>query len=157
MAILRLLGLHTVSSCAGHLDRGVGPWVGLKSPRAAADRERMSHAADSSPEKRRALRLALRHNAAELQTLVGLLDRFYAERAVSSAQRLIVQGFGVVGYNLSSQSADLLRVVPRNQRRALLAGQRGELRAFTDFLKAEFFGTKDDAPSPATSPAPGRE
>ncbi|MFC8852944.1 hypothetical protein ACFT5D_07810 [Streptomyces sp. NPDC057144] len=157
VAILRLLGLTTTSSCAGHLDRRVGPWVGFKSPRVAADRERMNHAADRSPEKRRALRLALKHNAAELQTLVGLLDRFYDERAVPSSRRLIVQGFGVVGYNLSSQSADLLRLVPRDQRRALLVSQRDELRAFTDFLKAEFFGTKNDAPSSATPPAPGRE
>jgi hypothetical protein len=91
----------------------------------------------------------MKHNAAELQTLIRYLERFYTGRDVPFGRRLIVQGFGLVGYNLSCQSGDLLRVAPADQRRALLDNQRAELRAFTDFLKAEFFETKDSAPSRA--------
>ncbi|MEW2424558.1 hypothetical protein AB0911_28815 [Streptomyces nigra] len=45
-----------------------------------------------------------------------------------------------MSYRLTTQAADLIAITPRSERHALLDEQRQELRDFTEFLKAEFFG-----------------
>ncbi len=77
------------------------------------------------------------------------MERFYETCDVPQSRQLIVQGFGVIGYRLTTQSADLVHVVSKDERHELVDVQCQEFDAFTEFLKAEFFGTKDDAPSRA--------
>ncbi|WP_217241378.1 hypothetical protein [Streptomyces sp. AC555_RSS877] len=141
VAVLRLLGFHTYMSCGGHIDRALGPSVSIASPHADEHRRR-AHEAEKQGDReqaRRAWQMVERHNAVELRRLVLLLARFYDGREVPHDHRLVAQGFGRLRYDLGSHSRDLLRVVPRNQRRALLDKQRQELRDFTDFLKVERF------------------
>lgn len=82
--------------------------------------------------------------------LIPYLECFYRDRSVPQSRRLIVQGFGPLGYRLTSQDADLLAVTPRTERRALLEQQRQEFDAFTEFVKGEFFTAESDIPPRAT-------
>lgn len=148
VTILRLLGFTTTGSCGGHADRMLSPYVAFRSAANADDRQRIEEAADQAARGRRKSQ-AIQHNAAELGRLLSLLERFYNTRAVPYRQRLICQGFGVIGYRLTTQDADLVTVAPKDDRRELVKRQRREFDAFTKFLEAEFFGTKDDAPSRA--------
>jgi hypothetical protein len=143
VAILRLLGIHTHMSCGGHTARCIGPWVSFRSPRAASYQAQAYEAEKEGDHERarRAWRLVERYNAQQLHRLVQLLARFYEGRDVPHEQRLVAHGFGRLRYDLSCQSRDLLRVTPRDQRRGLLDQQRQEFRVFTEYLKAEFFGS----------------
>ncbi|MEV8548191.1 hypothetical protein [Streptomyces sp. NPDC051572] len=138
VAILRVLGVHTNMSCGGHVDRLLSPYVTFASPDSNDDRRR-GYASDDRRLRRRLIGRASRRNAQELHILLPHLERFYQGRDVPQSKRLILQGFGPLGYRLTSQSADLVHVVPRHERRALLDEQRQEFRAFTEFLKAETF------------------
>ncbi|WP_369042470.1 hypothetical protein [Streptomyces sp. Midd1] len=148
VTILRLLGFTTHSSCGGHLDRPANPYVAFRSPSNQADRRLIEEAATQA-EKRRRTNEAIQHNAIELARLLPLMERFYETCDVPQSRQLIVQGFGVIGYRLTTQSADLVHVVSKDERHELVDVQCQEFDAFTEFLKAEFFGTKDDAPSRA--------
>lgn len=139
VAALRMIGVNTIASCGGHVDRLLSPYVMLASPEAMTARRRASESVDHAT-KQRLLKKATKRNADELATLLLYLDQFYRGRDASRSRRLIVQGFGPMSYRLTSQVADLVTVVPRAERRALLDEQRQELRDFTEFLKAEFFG-----------------
>jgi hypothetical protein len=138
VAILRLLGLHTTSSCGGHADRTLSPYIAFRSPRTSALRPRTANVNDEAT-ARRLRRMTLKANADELASLLPLLDRFYETRDNPQSQRLIVQGFGLIGYRLTVQSADLLLTTPRQARPALLKRQRDQLNDFTRFLVAEYF------------------
>jgi hypothetical protein len=148
VAILRLLGFTTTGSCGGHADRLLAPYVDFRSATNADDRRRLEEAADQVTRRRRKNQ-AIRHNAAELGRLVPLLERFYDGSAVPYRQRLICQGFGVIGYRLTTQDADLVAVFSKDERRELVRRQRHEFDTFTTFLKAEFFAALDEAPSRA--------
>ncbi|MFD9431462.1 hypothetical protein [Streptomyces sp. NPDC060002] len=148
VTVLRLLDFTTHSSCGGHLDRPASPYVAFRASSNQADR-RFIEEAETQDEQRRRKDEAMQHNAAVLDRLLGYLERFYVDRDVPLQQRLICQGFGVIGYRLTTQSADLVHVATKDERHDLVDVQRQEFDAFTEFLKAEFFGTKDDAPSRA--------
>lgn len=145
---LRLLGFTTTGSCGGHADRMLSPYVAFRSATNADDRQHIEEAADQIARRRRKSQ-AIQHNAAELGRLLSLLERFYDTRAVPYRQRLICQGFGIIGYRLTAQDADLVAVVSKDERRELVKRQRLEFDAFTAFLEAEFFAALDDAPSRA--------
>lgn len=148
VAILRLLGFSTTSSCGGHFDRAATPYVAFRSEDNQYERQRIEEA-NSSVAKQHWKKQAIQHNAAELGRLLGYLERFYTDRDVPLRRRLICQGFGVIGYRLTTQGADLVYVLSKDERRRLVIQQRQEFDAFTEFLKAEYFRTKDDAPSRA--------
>lgn len=148
VAILRLLGFHTDSSCGGHFDRAASPYVAVRAPSNQADRRRIEEAGTQG-EKRRCKNQALQHNAGELARLLPLVERFYETRNVPQSRRLTCQGFGLIGYRLTTQSADLVHIASKVERHRLVDAQRQEFDAFTEFMKAEFFGTKNDAPSRA--------
>ncbi|MEU3251083.1 hypothetical protein [Streptomyces sp. NPDC006997] len=148
VTILRVLGFTTTGSCGGHADRLLAPYVGFRSATNAEDRQYIEQAPDQAARRRRKNQ-TIRHNAAELGRLVPLLGRFYDGSAVPYKQRLICQGFGVIGYRLTTQDADLVTVVSKDERRELVKRQRREFDAFTKFLEAEFFAALDDAPSRA--------
>ncbi|MBP5895224.1 hypothetical protein F3K32_36000 [Streptomyces sp. LBUM 1483] len=139
VAALRMIGIHTIASCGGHVDRLLGPYVMLASPEATTARRRASESDDQAV-KRRLLKKAAKLNAHELATLLPYVERFYRGQDASRSRRLIVQGFGPMSYRLTTQAADLIAITPRSERHALLDEQRQELRDFTEFLKAEFFG-----------------
>ncbi|MGW0495768.1 hypothetical protein ACWD0Z_10165 [Streptomyces sp. NPDC003007] len=148
VAILRLLSFTTTGSCGGHADRLLAPYVDFRSATNSNDRQHIEEAPDPATRRRRKNQ-TIQRNAAELGRLVSLLERFYDDGAVPYRQRLICQGFGLIGYRLTTQDADLVTVASKDERRELVKRQRHEFDAFTAFLKAEFFGTKDDAPSRA--------
>ncbi|MGW3287531.1 hypothetical protein ACWDR3_23145 [Streptomyces sp. NPDC001002] len=148
VAALRLTGIHTDASCGGHVDRVISPYVTFRSVTNADDRQHIEKATDQTTRLRRKRR-AIQRNAAELGRLLRYLEHFYADRDVPLRQRLICQGFGLIGYRLSTQDADLVTMATKVERRKLVERQRQEFDAFTEFLKAEFFCTKDDAPSRA--------
>ena len=146
VAILRLLGLHTYSSCGGHAERGCSPYVAFRSPDASTYREQAANEKDEAA-ARRLRRMTLRANARELAQLLPLLDRFYSELNFPQSQRLIVQGFGLIGYRLTVQSADLLITNPQWLSLVMLKRQRDQLNGFTRFLVAEYFAhLKIDTP-----------
>ncbi|SCE18234.1 hypothetical protein GA0115244_118910, partial [Streptomyces sp. DvalAA-19] len=51
------------------------------------------------------------------------------------AQWLIRQGFGLIGYRLTTQSADLVHIASTNKRHKLVNAQRQEFDAFTELTK----------------------
>ncbi|MFE1887224.1 hypothetical protein [Streptomyces microflavus] len=145
---LRLLGFTTTSSCGGHFGRPASPYVALRSPENQADRQRIE-GAQNQAEQHRLRELAIQHNAGQLARLIGLVERFYEARNVPQSQRLICQGFGVIGYRLTTQDTDLVHVVDQPVRRELVARQRLEFDAFAEFLTDTFFEQKDATPSRA--------
>ncbi|MFF5363170.1 hypothetical protein ACFY4I_27890 [Streptomyces scabiei] len=140
VAILRLMGFKTHMSCGGHVDRARGPWVSFR-PRQADTYSSKAHGEDDSAKTRRYWRLVEKYNAREMQRLLPYLVRFYENRQVPYERQLIVQGFGRLRYDLTTLDKDLIRLVDKTQRRAHLDRQRQEFRDFTEFLKADFFGT----------------
>jgi hypothetical protein len=138
VAILRLLGFTTTSSCGGHADRLLSPYVAFRSATNADDRRHIEDATDQAT-RQHWKNQTIQHNAAELGRLLSLLERFYDDRAVPYRQRLICQGFGVIGYRLTTQDADLVAVVPEGERRVLVERQRQEFDACAKFLRARFF------------------
>jgi hypothetical protein len=73
VAALRMVGVHTVMSCGGHVDREIGPSVSVASPRAEKHR-RQAHEAEKPGDPTKALRawrMVERYNAAELRHLVA--------------------------------------------------------------------------------------
>ncbi|WP_406391364.1 hypothetical protein OG806_08245 [Streptomyces sp. NBC_00882] len=137
---LRLLGIHTAMSCGGHVDRLLSPYVTFASPDPNNDLRRAYAKDEDLRTRRRLKRRRVRRNAEELRVLLPRLERFYQGRDVPQSKRLIVHGFGPSGYQLTTQAADLVALAPQSERRALLDEERQEFRAFTEFLKAEFFG-----------------
>ena len=144
VAALRLLGFSTHSSCGGHFDRPASPYMAFRSGQNQADRQRIEDARTQAA-SRRLKNTAIQHNAGELARMLRLVEHFYEERTAPRSQQLIVQGFGIIGYRLTVQAADLVYVVTNDERRELVSAQRQEFDAFTDFLKAEFFAALDDA------------
>ena len=143
LVALRLLGFHTHSSCGGHFDRPSSPYVAFRSAKNQVDRQQIESASTQAA-ARRLRNKAIQHNAGELARMLRLVECFYDERLTPRSQQLIVQGFGVIGYRLTAQAADLVYVAANDERRELVDAQRREFDAFTDFLKAEFFATWDD-------------
>ncbi|MFJ7189707.1 hypothetical protein [Streptomyces bacillaris] len=148
VAALRLVGINTDGSCGGHADRLLGPYVTFRSTTNASDRQQIKRAATPSTLRRRKRR-AIQHNAVQLSQVLAYLERFYAHRGVPASQRLICQGFGVIGYRLTAQDADLVTMVREGDRQRFVERQRREFDAFAQFLRTEFFATLSDAPSRA--------
>jgi hypothetical protein len=138
---LRLLGLHTVGSCAGHISRSgsTGPFVLFKSPQTIELELLAKHIPPADPQYKQLRLRATKLNAKELPKLLPHLDAFYQNRHVPYAQRLIVQSFGPTAHRLTCQGSELMYSAGRNERRTLLRRHQLEMRTFTEFLKSIYF------------------
>lgn len=126
VAILRLLGIHTTSSCAGHSDRVTGgPYVKFASVHNDHVFTRMKEAGDrTGPEYKRIFDEGTRNSLIEWQKIIPFLDSFYADRIVSYNQRIIISGFGPTDNCLMCQGADLGCIFDNQERNKLLKKQR---------------------------------
>ncbi len=146
VAILRTIGVNTVSSCGGHLDRGYGPYVWFEAKDAAADRARYAEyqraAKSDTPTDavREVGRKISRDEIAEKRKLFPYLEEFYATRNSRFANRLLIENHGFAGTMLHCQGAMLVGVMglePLEVRRRLLKAHQREMRDFTEFLKVK--------------------
>ena len=136
VAVLRLLGINTFSSCWGHADRLTGgPYVMFKSSEAKDLEPKLQAINDPLDPKFKRLRAKLvRANLRERAKLLPLLEDFYEGRPTPFGQRLIIEGIGVEGSRLKVQNIELM-AVDRGGRRQILSAAQAEMRAFTEFLK----------------------
>jgi len=145
VAILRLLGIHTTSSCAGHLDRITGgPYVNFASVRNDQVFTKMKEAGDrKSSEYKRIFNEGTRNNLIERQKIVPYLDSFYANRIVPSNQRIIITGFGPTKNCVMCQGAEFGHILGDQERNELLNKNKNEMKLFTEYLKLCYFSPKE--------------
>lgn len=151
---LKASGVHTTFSCQGHLDYGTnGPYIDV----AAKDYFKLSIELDKlCPESRKHTILCERIeilNLKERAKLLILVDRFYKVRRilgiidkscktrfVGTDERLIVRPLGRERSRLESQGVSTIKLTHSKRiRAAKLKKYRKEMRAFTAFLKLEYF------------------
>jgi len=141
--LLNLLGIHTVSSCEGHLDRELTPNVMFYDPGADDLEDQFIDMRDhSDPEYKRMLDECIRLNFKEVQRINPLLDEFYQDRLVPFTQRLILlpmyTGGGLLVCQGVGRSPDLSVSDPMELQHILKVNQ-SEMRAFTEFLSRKYF------------------
>src|SRR5581483_1069474 len=155
---LRLSGIHTVSSCEGHLNWGVGaPWVSMAAPpddRLLRWEDQLSEAsgdADDLAAKggateaieaayRRMHQARLAAKAVHLEVsgrALALLGEYYDLASGPTERRLILTMLGNGRARLQSQGADFQEVRPEDQRAHKLLEYQQEMSAFTAFLKGK--------------------
>jgi hypothetical protein len=134
---MRLLGFNTTASCAGHIRRmNTGPYVIFELPKARDYAKRARVINDSHDPNFRALRkLANRQRAIDLGRMLTYLDEFYQNRLVNQSGRLIVQSMPMTLNILQCQGAEAAYAVNADTKKAILAHNQAEMRAFTDFLR----------------------
>lgn len=138
VAAMRALGINTIGSCEGHVDRVTGgPYVMFEAPNI----QRYKSAYLSMPDRlgkdyRKAYQRAVSKNMYEVKKVLILLDDFYIGRVVPTNQRLTVQCFDTLAGKLMCQGGYLAHIMTRTERMELLDKNRLEIRAFTDFLLA---------------------
>lgn len=153
---LNALGIHTIASCEGHLDRGIAaPWVDIAAPnvreleKAAFLKQRaveQARLAGVPPEGRQELmreaeqaKLEVKRlHVQERMKLVCYLDAFYRERHADYDRRLILVMDWSGGSRLQSQGADCQDVRTQEERARNLSAYREEMQAFTVFLRRMF-------------------
>ncbi len=157
---LNVLGVSTLASCYGHLDRGqASPWIEVGDPgarplarvamlklqRAEQACARGAHEDERHARKAEAETAVLdvrRLHLVERAKLLHLLDGFYRQRLVAADRRLIITALDWMGSGrLESQGTDHQVVAPPEERASRLIEYQDEMRQFTAFLKALFFGT----------------
>jgi hypothetical protein len=148
VAILRLLGVNTVGSCEGHLDRGYGPYVSFEAKAADSDRELQSQIRQKFKGKtgeidytwRAVITKMSQDEIAERRKLLPYLDEFYANRNTLHTARLTLESLGLGSIILRCQNAILVGSPSREplaaRRRVLEMNQR-EMQDFTEFLQAK--------------------
>ena len=138
---LNAFGITTVQSCEGHRDHGRPyPWITCASDEA---KNLFQQSGEANARKDYQEAQNLKHRAEVLQgvlqgRLVHLLTRFYAHRHVAQERMLIVYARYPGTIILESQgAASLIGEASDAQERGLALCQE-EMRAFAEFLKAEF-------------------
>lgn len=152
---LNVLGIHTMASCAGHLDHGqAAPWVHIGDPEArplarvamlkmlevdqarsrgapAGERQALQCEADQA-------RLAVKRlHLVERAKLLRVLDLFYQQHQAPADRRLIINPGEWTGIScLESQGADFQTVAAPDERTTKLAEYQEEMQAFGTFLKS---------------------
>ncbi len=153
--VLNLLGLPTVMSCEGHMDGASGaPWVDLEDQEASQQTERIgqlfkvAQAAYSAAQadtaqlfrQAHAARVeALKRHLEVRAKLMDLLELFYEQRQVSYDVMLVIQTKGAGRSRLESQGASFQEIASPDIRAQKLAIYQEEMRAFTAFLKDQYF------------------
>jgi hypothetical protein len=139
VTVLQVLGMHTCQFCEGHLDWGeAAPWIELCSP----DADALTPKINALLEQIEALERELKQyrteqqaaEAKELKQLLPFLDAFYRDREVPYEQRLIMAGM-----RLTSQGVELQAAEPDGVKAQKLRDYQEEMRAFTAFVKQQFF------------------
>src|SRR5690606_30908163 len=146
------------ASCEGHVDWGTGaPWVDiskenyaeLKTAMQKAAEARKSIANESDLVKRREKEGELLADIHRIESdvsqelhqvlppLFELLNRFYENRTVTNANRLVLRPVGALVVRLESQGALLQRSKSNRTEERLIAYQK-EMQEFGEFLKKSF-------------------
>jgi HAD superfamily hydrolase (TIGR01509 family) len=141
VAILRLLEVNTIASCAGHVNRITrGPYIMFDSADNAMIHVTMKEIHDRKSIKYKKLfNNALKNNLMERQKILPYLEGFYKNRMVSYNQRIIIEGFGPSINYLMCQGADLRYALDDKRQQLILKRNQAEMRAFTEYMKAKYF------------------
>lgn len=149
VAILNCMEFTTDGSCEGHLhNQSKAPWIHFEFIPAQLKQEIRQTRLNLAKGEKTSPRLEALLKEAKLKLLggqariVNLLDEFYSGRLGSAETRL-----GITFYpdsaRLKSQGADLQDLyLPEMQAKKLSAYQE-EMRAFTEFLKTNFFSENE--------------
>ncbi len=136
---MRIMGIHTAMSCGGHLRRVTGgPYIMFTSPTAKKYADRCRQIGDSRDISYKA---SIKSNKRELTwaaKIYSLLERFYANRAVTFSQRLALRTAGLSASRLDCQGAEMAHIVNIQTRKWILTNNQAEMRGFTEFLKTDF-------------------
>lgn len=143
VAILRLMGFRTTSSCAGHLRRITnGPYVIFVSPKARKYEIKLQQIGNyADPEYKTTAKKATRESVRERQRLIAYLKTFYANRHKAYDQQLVVCPLGLSASQLYCLGVDRALIVGEKDRKILLEADREEIRAFTEYLKTVYFSS----------------
>lgn len=147
---LNVLGIPTVGSCEGHLERAVAaPWVDVEPPEVLALRQQLRELQDQEGVQRtpgvtytpseavQRLRQEIKEQqlAARLKVMT-LLDAFYRERWVPYDRRLIITNRDWLGRSrIECQGTDFQEVAEPTLRQQKLVEYQQEMQAFAAFLK----------------------
>lgn len=140
VAVLRVIGINTTMSCAGHLRRHTGgPYVSFNSPAAVEYETKLGDLEPdfSDVKYRRLYDKTCQLHYREIQKLIEQLDAFYARRTIPYVHRLTILFRGYTGGQLHCQGARLSRVFTPPDRKQLLTRNREEMQEFTEFLKEQ--------------------
>lgn len=147
---LNVLGIPTVASCEGHLERAIAaPWVEIEPGEVLALRQQLRELQDQEGIQRtpgttylpseavaRLRQTIKEHQLAARRALMDVLDAFYCDRLVPYDCRLIITSREWLGRSrLECQGTDFQEVAELALRQQKLAEYLGEMQAFTAFLK----------------------
>ena len=145
VTVLRLLGFKTTGSCSGHVLRNTsGPYVVFESPRAiryAALANRVENPSLDQAYKR-FRKKAIYYSALEQQKLIIYLDAFYRDRPLDYPHHLLIQSMPLTYNSLKCQGAEAAVAAPRKERKEILAKNQAEMKAFTEYLKQQYFAER---------------
>src|SRR5581483_10722391 len=147
VVLLNVLGIHTMASCAGHLDHGqAAPWVDIGDPEARPlarvamlkmqeiDQARNCGASAEESQIRQGAaaqaRLAVKRlHLIERAKLLRVLDLFYQQHEAPADRRLIINPKEWTGIGrLESQGADFQTVAPPDERATKLTEYQEEMQ-----------------------------
>ena len=151
---LNVLDIHTLASCEGHMDHGTfAPWIDIGTDFELIDsvRQLKDQAMDIYQQGDEELATLMFQNAERmrltvktaqtegLKKLMSALEEFYDDREVPLDQRLVLliasDGFA----RLESQGVAFQELAPDEEKAERLIRCQSEMRAFTNFLKENFF------------------
>lgn len=150
---LTVLGIPTVASCEGHLERAIAaPWIDVEPPEVLNLRQQLRELQDQEGVQRTpgATYLpseAVTHLRQEIKTrqlaarrqLLAALDAFYRDRWVPADRRLIITSREWLGRSrLECQGTDFQEVVEPATRQQKLVEYQQEMQAFTAYLRARY-------------------
>lgn len=159
VVVLNLLGLPTTQSCEGHLDRAAGaPWIDIGDTRADSQsreveslfRVALQAQQQHTQPPEEVNQLFVRAHQAQLEVmriqlvirhkLMSYLAAFYEHHSAPYDVRLVIQAQGATGRcRLESQGADFQDIASLEVRQKKLVEYQEEMRAFTAFLKEQYF------------------
>lgn len=159
VVVLNLLGLPTTQSCEGHLDRAAGaPWVDIGDTQIESRsrevetlfRVALQAQQQQTQSSEEINQLFVRAHQAQLEViriqlairhrLMSYLAAFYEHRSTPYDVRLVLQAQGATGRcRLESQGADFQDIASLEVRQKKLVEYQEEMRAFTAFLKEQYF------------------
>ena len=156
--VLNVMRVHTLASCQGHIERGIGaPWVEIsaENARTVADIA-LQKLWKSEEQKDRQRRTVLRDEAERMRLdakrlhlverlkLVTYLDSFYEKRVTSFENHLIFnQTVWTGSILLESQGADSQERLSEEEQAEKLVCYQEEMQSFTAFLKKLYFEEKE--------------
>ncbi len=147
-----VVGIHTVASCAGHVDHGAPyPWIDVGDPAieelSQTIARRLHEGERDAPETKQ-----LQHRCRLLyldveQQVVTLLNAFYQQYQMDYDRHLSISRFSNGKPRIQSHGAAYQEFRTLEQRTAKLAEYQDEMQTVAAFLKTRFFSGEDVAPS----------